>query len=108
MPEHKVNEETWTHIEALLNTLRPEEFLDFSIPYEKLLTNLFQEADVTVFDPMILKAQCRCSEERIKDFLATLTPDEIESLLEKGELKITCEFCNHHYKFNRKDLMTIH
>ncbi len=108
MPEHKMNEDTWTHVEALLNTLTPQEFLDFSTPYETLLTRLFHEGDVTVFDPIPLKAQCRCSEERIKDFLTTLTPDEIESLLEKGQLKMTCEFCNHHYKFKRKDLMTVH
>jgi len=108
MPEQRANKESWVHIEALLNTLSPQEFLDFSIPYEELLIRLFHEGGVTVFNPTLLKAQCRCSEERIKDFLATLSPDEKESLLEKGQLKMTCEFCNYHYEFNRKDLMTVH
>ena len=108
MPSKKVDEETWDHIGALLNTLSPEEFLDFSIPYETLLHRLFHEGGITVFDPVPLKAQCRCSKERIKIFLSTLTSDEIEELLEKGQLKMTCEFCNHHYEFNRQDLMTVH
>ncbi len=108
LPNQHVDGETWTHVDALLNTLSPQEFLDFSTPYEKLLVRLFHEGGVTIFDPTFLKAQCRCSVERIKDFLNTLTADEIDNLLEKGELKITCEFCNHHYNFNRKDLMTVH
>lgn len=108
MPLEKVDEDIWNYIDAILTTLSPKEFLDFSIPYEKLLYRLFHEGGVTDFDPSPLKAQCRCSEGRIKDFLATLSSDEIEGLLEKGHLKMTCEFCNHVYEFDRQDLMTIH
>jgi molecular chaperone Hsp33 len=108
MPAAHVESDTWTHVEALLNTLSPQEFLDFSTPYEKLLTRLFHEGGIAVFDPTPLKAQCRCSEDRIRFFLNTLTIAEIDSLLEKEELKITCEFCNHQYNFNRKDLITVH
>jgi len=108
MPAQKVEKDTWAHVESLLNTLSPQEFLDFSTNYETLLYRLFHEGGVTVFKPQPLKAQCRCSEKRIKAFLGTLTPDEIEALLEKGQLKITCEFCNHQYMFDRKDLMTVH
>ena len=108
MPSKKVDEETWTYMDSLLATLSSKEFLDFSTPYETLLYRLFHEGDVTVFDPLFLKAKCRCSEERIKTFLKTLSPDEIESLLEKGHLKMTCEFCNHLYTFDRKDFMTVH
>lgn len=108
MPSQKVNEEAWSHAEALLNTLSSQEFLDFSIPYTTLLTNLFHESDVTIFDPLPLKAQCRCSKERIQIFLDTLASEEIESILENGQLKMNCEFCNHQYTFARKDLMTVH
>lgn len=108
MPAEKVNEEIWDYMESILITLSPKEFLDFSTPYETLLYRLFHEGDVTVFDPLLLRAKCRCSEERIKEFLTTISSDEIESLLENGHLKMTCEFCNHHYEFDRKDLMTVH
>lgn len=108
MPSQKVDEEAWNYIESILATLSSQEFLDFSIDYEKLLYRLFHEGDVTVFDSLPLKAKCRCSTERIKTFLSTLSPNELESLLEKGHLKMTCEFCNHVYEFDRKDLMTVH
>lgn len=108
MPSKKVDEETWNYIESLFTTLLPQEFLDFSIPYEKLLYRLFHEGGIITFDPLLLQAKCRCSKERIKAFLTTLSLDEIEDLLEKGHLKMTCEFCNHHYEFDRKDLMTVH
>lgn len=108
MPSKKVDEEIWSYMDSLLLTLSSREFLDFSTSYEKLLYRLFHEGDVTVFDPLPLHAKCRCSRERIKAFLTTLSPDEMEGLLETGHLKMTCEFCNHHYEFDRKDLMTVH
>lgn len=108
LPSKKVAEDAWFTAEAILQTLSAEEFLDFSRPYTTLLRRLFHEGGVTVYDPLLLQAKCRCTEERIKIFLNTLSPEEIETFLEKGQLKITCEFCNHHYKFDRKDLMTVH
>lgn len=108
LPAQHINDDTWPYIEALLNTLSNEEFLDFDVPYETLLYRLFHEVGVEVFKPIPLKAQCRCSEQRIRNFLSSLSAEEIEGLLEKGQLKMTCEFCNHVYKFDRKDLMTIH
>jgi len=108
MPSQKVEEETWDYIEAVFKTLTPTEFLYFSIPYEILLRRLFHEGGLMIYDPIPLKAKCRCSIERIKSFLATLSEDEVESLLENGQLKMTCEFCNHTYTFERKDLMQVH
>lgn len=108
MPSQKVKEEVWDYIDSLLLTLSSKEFLDFSIDYEKLLYRLFHEGDLTVFDSLPLQAKCRCSKERIQAFFTTLSSDEIESLLEQGHLKMTCEFCNHLYEFDRKDLMTVH
>lgn len=108
MPSQTVQKDTWSHIEAILNTLTTNEFLDFSTPYEALLYRLFHEGGVTVFESLPFKAQCRCSKERIQSFLTSLTSDEIEGLLENGQLKMTCEFCNHNYEFDRKDLMTLH
>lgn len=108
LPSQKAEEDTWFTVDAILQTLSAEEFLDFSTPHATLLRRLFHEGGVTVYDPLSLQAKCRCTEERIKVFLNTLSPEEIESLLENGQLKITCEFCNYHYRFDRKDLMTVH
>lgn len=108
MPSKVVDDDTWNHIESLLLTLSSKEFLDFSIDYETLLYRLFHEGEVTVFNTLQLQAKCRCSKERIKAFLTTLSPEELEGLVEKGHLQMTCEFCNHQYEFDRKDLMTVH
>lgn len=108
MPSQNVDEESWNHIDALLGTLSQEELLDFSVPYETLLWRLFHEGGIMIFESMPLKAKCRCSQERIKTFLETLSSEEIDELLENGQLKMTCEFCNHTYTFDRKDLMTVH
>ncbi len=108
LPAQEVNEESWNHIDALLSTLSLEEFLDFSAPHETLLYRLFHEGGVLTYEGAPLKAKCRCSRERIKAFLSSLTQEEVEELLENGQLKMTCEFCNHSYNFDRKELITIH
>jgi molecular chaperone Hsp33 len=108
LPTKVKDGEPWDFIEAILKTLSPQEFLNFETTYETLLYRLFNEVGVQVFEPKPLIAQCRCSKERIRTFLSTLKTDEIEELLEKGQLKMTCEFCNHVYTFDRKDLMTVH
>lgn len=108
MPTHEMSDDAWAYVDAILGTLNPKEFLDFEMPYERLLTNLFHEGGISLFPPLTLIEKCRCSEERIKSFLQTLTEDELETLLENRQLKMTCEFCNHNYIFDRKDLMTVH
>lgn len=108
LPSKQRDDTTWPYIEALLNTLSTREFLNSSIHHETLLYWLFHEVGITVFEPQLLKAQCRCSKERIKAYIKTLAQEEIADLLEKGPLQITCEFCNHLYEFDRQGLMMVH
>jgi len=104
----ETDEDTWPHIDAILNTLKTEETFDFSLPPQEFLYRLFNEFDLEVYEPQPVKAQCRCSKERIKDFLASLSPQEIEECLENGVLNMTCEFCNQHYTFKRNEILKIH
>lgn len=108
MPSEEVSEETWNLMDSLFATISPSEFLDFSTHCEDFLYRLFHEVGVTVFPPLFLHAKCRCSKKRIRTFLESLKPEELEDLLKKGQLQMTCEFCNHKYTFSRTDLMTVH
>ena len=112
MPERETipeeDEGNWEHVDALLRTLSAQEFLNFSLDPETLLFRLFHELDLSVFPPSHFQAKCRCDRERIKTFLSSLDPQEIEEFVVNNQIDVTCEFCNHMYIFERKDVHTLH
>ncbi|MFO1306208.1 MAG: Hsp33 family molecular chaperone HslO, partial [Burkholderiales bacterium] len=43
---------------------------------------------------------CTCSRERVAKALRIAGPAEVESILaERGDVEVTCEFCNRRYTF---------
>ena len=57
-----------------------------------------------VFKGQALRAQCRCSRERVGSVLRSLPRDELKELETDGALEVTCEFCNSKYRFTLADL----
>lgn len=97
------NKDHWETIEALADTITPEELLE--LDHEKILYRLFHEQPVRVFDPTPVKFACSCSRERSESALLSLGNDEVEELLiEKGVIEIDCQFCNKHYHFSPADV----
>jgi len=97
------NKDHWETIEALADTITPEELL--GLDHEQILYRLFHEQPVRVFDPTQVKFACSCSRERSESALLALGKDEVEELLiEKGSIDIDCQFCNKHYHFSPEDV----
>ncbi len=97
------NRDHWDTIEALANTITPEELL--GLDHEQVLHRLFHEQPVRVFDPTQVKFACSCSRERSESALLSLGKSEVEELLiEKGNIDIDCQFCNQHYHFSPEDV----
>ena len=97
------NQNHWETIEALADTITPEELL--SLDHELILHRLFHEQPVRVFEPRQVTFSCSCSRERSESALIALGIDEVEALLiEKGEIDIDCQFCNKHYHFSPADV----
>jgi molecular chaperone Hsp33 len=96
-------EEQWQHVCQLANTIQPQELLE--LDSAQLLMRLFHQDKVHIFKPKAVKFQCSCNRERSSSALAALPPAELEEmLLEQGKISINCEFCNHHYLFDRRQL----
>ena len=88
------NEEIWQNSLNFLSTLGKEEFLSTNLTTEEILYRLFNELEVTVYDEIIIKDQCRCSEEKIKFAIENLSKRElIEIADENGNVRVVCEFC---------------
>ena len=90
----------WEHVTTLLDTLTPAELL--SLPAEDILHRLYHEDVVRLFPPHPVSYRCSCSSLRSKRALRLLGVEEIESILaERGQVEMTCEFCNQAYYFDR-------
>lgn len=95
--------EDWTRAMMIMGTCTPAELTDPLLTVDALLFRLFHEEGVRVYEPHLLRHQCRCSQTRVEGMLRSLPQAEIEELAENGLITVTCEFCNKSYVFNEKD-----
>ncbi|MEZ5909364.1 MAG: Hsp33 family molecular chaperone [Hyphomicrobiaceae bacterium] len=103
--EHDDDEEDWRRTRLLTQTVQDHELLDSLLPAERLIYRLFHEEGVRAVPPRALKAQCRCSRQRIATVLKSFSPDELAAMRESnGALSVTCEFCSKQYRFEPDQL----
>jgi len=92
--DEEINEEFWGDSLNFLSTLGKEEFLSTNITSEEILYRLFNELEITIYDKIIIKDQCRCSEEKIKLAIKNLSKKELAEISDhNGNVKVVCEFC---------------
>jgi molecular chaperone Hsp33 len=64
-----------------------------------LLSALFPEDDIRLFDPEPVEFHCDCSVERIEKMLCMLDSRELKELVgEQDPVEVRCEFCNRAYE----------
>jgi molecular chaperone Hsp33 len=69
-----------------------------SIDDQTLLTALFPEDDIRLFDAEPVEFHCDCSAERIQKMFCMLDQKELATLVgEHDPVEVRCEFCNHLY-----------
>lgn len=93
-------DDRWTRARALMNTLEDHELLDPTVSLERLIYRFFHEDGVHVFPATALKRGCQCSAESVEVMLGQFTTDDIENMIENGEIGVTCEFCSEKYVFD--------
>ena len=93
-------DDTWAEAQMLTATVAPEELTDPDLGVERLLYRLFHERGVRVYDAQPVRDRCSCSREKLKTVLSSFSAEEIESTVEDGEIRVTCEFCSTVYRFD--------
>ena len=89
----------WDRASLLLRTLTRDELL--ARPGAEILRRLFHEEDLRLFESMGVRFSCHCSRERVGGVIRMIGAGEARALLaEKGEITVTCEFCNETYVFD--------
>jgi molecular chaperone Hsp33 len=98
-------EEVWDRSRALFQTLADDELIDPTITPETLLFRLFHEDGVRLEDARPLKAQCRCSKDRIAAVLTSFGPEERAGMVEDdGKIRVTCEYCASVYELEPEEI----
>ena len=98
-------EEAWDRSRALFQTLADDELVDPTISPETLLFRLFHEDGVRLEDARPLKAQCRCSKDRIAAVLTSFGPAERAGMVEDdGKIRVTCEYCASVYELEPEEI----
>ncbi|GHU03889.1 33 kDa chaperonin [Betaproteobacteria bacterium] len=93
----------WTRIEALAATVKPEELL--GLGDEELLSRLFHEETVRVFDARSVSNDCAPDTRKVGNMLLALGREDVYANLSKhGVIVIHDELSNHEYRFSRKDI----
>src|SRR5690606_8069839 len=86
-------EDAWDHARAMLGTLGEDELVDPSLSAEALLFRLFHEDGVRMLPPRALRAECRCSRERVQAMLGAFEADAVAEMTEDdGLIRVTCEY----------------
>lgn len=100
-----VDDDAWVEAQSLIDTVEDHELTDPAIAAERLLYRLFHERGVRVFEPLSLEENCSCSRERIEQVLSQMGEAEIEeSVTDKGDIEVRCEFCGAEYRFDPKEV----
>ena len=90
----------WSRIEALGSTVKTEELL--GLTGEELLTRLFHEETVRVFDTQTVTNNCPEDWEKVRNMLRTLGREEVYAALkDNGAILIRDDLANHEYRFDR-------
>ena len=96
--------DNWVKARLLLDTVEDHEMLDPMVSPEELLYRLYHEDGVTVYPALPLIRHCTCSRSSIETMLKRFSPEERDSMVENGEIGVTCEFCSTLYRFAPESL----
>ena len=97
------NEDTWETQGHLASTVSSEELL--TLDHKTLLTRLFHERGVRVFDAEPIAFSCSCSKERTNQTLIQLGQPTLQEIIEEeGEVLVDCHFCGFQYIYKDKDI----
>lgn len=107
LPEQLIQDtDAWNRIGMLADTVTDEELQTNSA--ELIITKLFHEEDVRLFEAKSTRFYCKCSRTKVADMLKMLGQEEVDSILaEKEVVEVNCDFCNKQYTFDTVDSATL-
>jgi molecular chaperone Hsp33 len=89
----------WARVEQLAASVSASELT--GLDAETLLTRLFAEDDIRLYEPRLVHSACKRDEDKIKTMLRSLGRAELNATLaELGEIVVNDDMCNEQYRFD--------
>lgn len=100
LPENTDDQTTWEKVATKFQSIDARELLyDNNVSF---LQYYFPEEDIRLFDAKKLEFRCGCSVDKMANAIYVMGEAEANLILkEKSEIVVTCDYCNHHYAFDR-------
>ncbi|HRE18848.1 MAG TPA: Hsp33 family molecular chaperone HslO [Rhodocyclaceae bacterium] len=93
----------WNRVQQLAATATAEELC--TLPAEALLTRLYHEDTVRLYDPSTVVYHCPEDREKIRGMILSLGRQEAEHILEEhGEIVVKDDICNREYRFDAREI----
>jgi molecular chaperone Hsp33 len=93
----------WARVEHLAASVTRDELI--GLPAEVLLSRLFAEEDVRLYEPKPVTCACRRDIGKVEAMLKSLGREELEATLaELGEIIVKDDICNEEYRFGAEDV----
>lgn len=93
----------WNRVQQLAATATAEELC--TLPAEALLTRLYHEDTVRLYDPSAVVYHCPEDREKIRGMILSLGRQEAEHILEEhGEIVVKDDICNREYRFDAQEI----
>ena len=107
MPD--AQEEVIAALEAKLANLEPvTTLMERGLGPEEILRLILGDMNLIITEEKPVRFHCNCSRKRISRALATLSTDDLNSLIaDDEEIEVKCFFCNSAYKFGTDELKDI-
>jgi molecular chaperone Hsp33 len=94
--------DAWNRLNHLATTVTNSELQNLGP--EQLLTRLFFDEEVRLFESKPTQFNCSCSKTKVGAMLRMLGVDEVNSILaERENIEVNCDFCNKQYVFDVVD-----
>lgn len=104
--QHADDADMWNRVNQLASTISDNELSELAP--DRLLTRLFHEEEVRLFQPRPTRAFCSCNRDNVANMLVMLGQTEVESIIEEqGSIQIHCDFCNKHYVFDETETLQL-
>lgn len=105
-PQELVSNEDWNTIVHLFNSLTDEELL--SLDNQTILTRLFHEYNLKLFEPSEVSFSCSCSYEKMRNVITSIGEQEANNILANTKIiQVKCEYCKTSYDFDKNDIKNI-
>jgi len=96
-------EEFWEYAVQLGQTISEHELL--TLDNTTILHRLYHETELRLYSARPVSFKCRCNHEKMKQALTVLGEEDMLALLkERGNIEISCDFCNEQYVFDPIDI----